>query len=231
MARITQRNGLIENLQMLSGARAHQVLWEFRRGIRKLTRYMGCLGWVSLFLLVLALLIWLLNRHQQVQISELQKRQFEHRNGQLQGTLAAKSIKNIDIKNDLKILEDLKSFEDFLMLHEDIPVVVQDLLGMAEDQKLTVQKGEYRVQRDITGGFMRYRMSLPVKGTAPTVHRYIEAALRAQKTLALESVQFKRDRIESIDIEARMQWVVFTRLPVKDSVSMVNSKVDIGVTP
>ncbi|MEN9984294.1 MAG: hypothetical protein RI918_2263, partial [Pseudomonadota bacterium] len=201
MARMTQRNGLTENLQRLLGARAHQVLWELRRGVRRLTRYMGYLGWASLFFLVLALLIWLLNRHQQVQVNELQTRQSEHRTGQVQGTLAAKSIKNIDIKNDLKILEDLKSFEDFLMLHEDIPVVVQDLLRMAEDQKLTVQKGEYRVQRDVTGGFMRYRMSLPIKGTASTVHRYIEAALSAQKTLALESVQFKRDRIESIDIE------------------------------
>ncbi len=231
MARITQRNGLTENLQLLLGARAHQVLWEFRRGIRKLTRYIGYLGWVSFFFLVLALLIWLLNRHQQVQISELHKRQSEHRTGQVQGTLATKSIKNIDIKNDLKILEDLKSFEDFLMPHEDIPVVVQDLLRMAEDQKLTVQKGEYRVQRDVTGGFMRYRMSLPIKGTASTVHRYIEAALRAQKTLALESVQFKRDRIESIDIEARMQWVVFTRLPAKDPVLMVITNTAPGMTP
>jgi hypothetical protein len=231
MARITQRNGLTENLQMLLGARAHQVLWEFRRGIRKLTRYMGYLGWLSLFFLVLALLTWLLNRHQLVQVNALQTRLSEHRTSQLQGKLVAKDIKNIDIKNDSKVLGDLKSFEDFLVPHEDIPVVVQDLLRMAEDQKLTVQKGEYRVQRDVTGGFMRYRMSLPVKGAATTIHRYIETALRAQKTLALESVQFKRDRIESIDIEARMQWVVFTRLPVKELVSMDITNANPGVTP
>ena len=231
MARMTQSNNVTEQLQRLLGARAHQVLWEARRGIRKLTRYMGYLGWVSLFFLVLALVAWLLNRHQLVQANELQARQSEHRNSQLQGTIVAKNIKNIDIKNDSKILGDLKSFEDFLMPHEDIPVVVQDLLRMAEDQKLTVQKGEYRVQRDITGGFIRYRMSLPVKGAAATIHRYIEAALRAQKTLALESVQFKRDRIESTDIEARMQWVVFTRLPVKDIVSMATTNANLGVTP
>jgi hypothetical protein len=231
MARITQRNGLTEHLQMLLGARAHQVLWEFSRGIRKLTRYMGYLGWASLFFLVLALLIWFLNRHQLVQVNELQADQFEHQTGKLQGTLAAKDIKKIDIKNDSKILGDLKSFEDFLMPHEDIPVVVQDLLRMAEDQKLSVLKGEYRVQRDITGSFIRYRMSLPVKGAAATIHRYIETALRAQKTLALESVNFKRDRIESTDIEARIQWVVFTRLPVKDTVSKVITNTDPGVTP
>lgn len=231
MARIKESIGLTERLQVLLGGRAHQVIWEFRRGIRKLTRYMGYLGWVSLLLFVLAILIWLLNRHQLVQVNELQAGQSEHRTGQLQGKLAAKNIENIGIKNDSKTLDDLKSFEDFLMPHEDIPVVVQDLLRMAEDQKLTILKGEYRVQRDITGGFMRYRMSLPVKGTASTVHRYIEAALLAQKTLALESVQFKRDRIESIDIEARMQWVVFTHLPVKDLVSMGITNVNPGATP
>lgn len=231
MARMTQSNGMTEQLKILMGSRAHQVLWEVRRGIRKLTRYMGYLGWASLFFLVLAVLARLLNRHQLVQVNELQARLTDHRTGQLKGTLEPKNIKNINVKNDSKILGDLKSFENFLMPHEDIPVVVQDLLRMAEDQKLTVLKGEYRVQRDITGGFMRYRMSLPVKGTASTVHRYIEVALRAQKTLALESVQFKRDRIESIDIEARMQWVAFTRLPVKDPLSMVIVNADSGVTP
>jgi hypothetical protein len=74
-------------------------------------------------------------------------------------------------------------------------------------------RGDYRAQPDLQGGFMRYRMSLPVKGDAPAVLKLMQAALQSHKTLALESVQFKRARIESADVEVRLQWVLLTRLP------------------
>jgi hypothetical protein len=60
---------------------------------------------------------------------------------------------------------------------------------------------------------LRYRMTLPVKGDAQAIHQFMAAALKAHKTLALDAVQFKRERIESGEIEARIQWVLLTRLP------------------
>jgi len=107
----------------------------------------------------------------------------------------------------------LKAFDDYLLAHDDIPTVVQDLLNQAEDQHLVLARGDYRVQADGPGGFLRYRMSLPVKGDAGAVLKLMQAALQSHKTLALESVQFKRARIDSPEVEARLQWVLLTQLP------------------
>jgi len=56
-------------------------------------------------------------------------------------------------------------------------------------------------------------MTLPVQGDAGAIRRFMLAALLAHKTLALESVQFKRDRAATAEVEARIQWVLLTRLP------------------
>jgi hypothetical protein len=109
--------------------------------------------------------------------------------------------------------EKLKSFEQNLLPHAKIPVVVQALLRLAEDDGLSIRRGDYRLQADAGGGFVRYQMTLPVKGTAPAIHHFIQAALLDHSALALESVQFKRERIESSEIEARLQWVLLTALP------------------
>lgn len=79
-----------------------------------------------------------------------------------------------------------------------------------------MQRGSYRPQVDVAGGFLRYRMTLPVKGSGPAIQRFMQTALRKQKTLALDSVQFKRARIGSSDIEARIEWLMLTRLPAAD---------------
>jgi hypothetical protein len=39
------------------------------------------------------------------------------------------------------------------------------------------------------------------------------AALREHRTLALESVTFKRERVEAHDIEARIQFAFITTVP------------------
>lgn len=107
----------------------------------------------------------------------------------------------------------LNAFEKMLLPHEDIPVLVQDILQLAENQGLSVQRGDYRPQIDVTGNFLRYGMSLPIRGDASAINRFIQAALGAHPALIVESVRFKREMIASKDIEARVQWVVLTRLP------------------
>jgi hypothetical protein len=54
-------------------------------------------------------------------------------------------------------------------------------------------------------------------GDAQAIHQFM-AALKAHKTLALDAVQFKWERIESSEIEARIQWVLLTRLSEETAV-------------
>jgi hypothetical protein len=107
----------------------------------------------------------------------------------------------------------LATFEERLLPPEDLPRVVNAVLEMAEKQGLVVQRGTYRPQVDTVGRLMRYRMTLPVQGLAPDIQTFLQSALLQEKMLALESVQFKRESTQASQIDARIQWLVFTRMP------------------
>ena len=107
----------------------------------------------------------------------------------------------------------VKLFDQQLLPHADIPTALQDLFNLAEDEQLVIARGDYRPQLDTQGGFLRYRMSLPVKGEARAVLRFLHKALRTQKALALESVQFKREHAGASEVEARLQLALLVQLP------------------
>lgn len=107
----------------------------------------------------------------------------------------------------------LSKFEDALLPHDDIPDALNGIFELASTEKLVLAKGEYRMQVDEAGRFVRYRMALPVRGNARALQRFIEQALVDNPSLAFESVQFKRERIQSDQVEAQIQWTLITAMP------------------
>jgi len=110
-------------------------------------------------------------------------------------------------------VSNLEKFERTLPAHDDIPKLLERLFELADEEKLVLSRGEYRTQNDDIGQFMRYRMSLPVRGNAVAVQRFIERALVNNRSLVFESVQFRRDRIQTELLEAQVQWTLITGLP------------------
>ena len=217
----------------LLGAAA-PVSWELQRAVRGVSRRFGVWAWLVLALLLLAALAAGMQRHWQTQASALEARLAERASAQRHGsTLSALPIVALGLGagGSADGRGSLQAFERHLAAHEDIPVVVQDLLSLAQDQGLRLQRGEYRPQVDRVGGFMRYRMSLPVTGPALAIQGFMQAALQAHQALALETVQFKRERIESTDIEARIQWVLLTRLPSDARALALVAGADSGAAP
>jgi len=184
------------------------LAWELRRIVRAFMRHGGRLGIVPVLAAVLGIAAAVVCRQQGVAAQQAQA-QLAERLARRAAEPAAAPV----VPGERDGRARLKAFDDYLLPHDDIPTVVQDLLNEAEDLRLVLARGDYRAQPDLQGGFMRYRMSLPVKGDAPTVLKLMQSALQSHKTLALESVQFKRARIESTDVEVRLQWVLLTRLP------------------
>ena len=194
-------------VMLLWVARARQgvggLVWECRRAARRFLRAYGAWGVGVVLALLLVTLAWGVARYQVDAAKAAQTRW-------------AKRGETTSVKTDT-VLSDgrsrLQRFEATLLQHDDLPSQVQDLLNLAEDENLTVTRGEYRPQADVQGRFMRYRMNMPVRGDGQAVYRFIEAALSSHPALGLESVQFQRERIESGEVEARIQWVVLARLP------------------
>lgn len=107
----------------------------------------------------------------------------------------------------------LDRFKAHLLPAKDIPSVVEDVLRLAEEEGLAIRRGEYRAQADTHGGFMRYGMALPVSGNEEMVRRFLRSALYRHKYIALQSIEFKRERIETDSIEARLQFVILSTPP------------------
>jgi hypothetical protein len=196
-----------------------RATWECTRLARIVSRRFGLLGWFAMACMAVAVLAAVQGHRARSQLDSARRQLAE-----LNSTTVRPA------QSRMQAPTHLTAFEEILLAHDDIPATVQDILELAQAQHLSITRGDYRPQIDTKGSFMRYRMTLPVKGDAQAIHRFVLAALRAHRALAFESAQFKRERIESSDVEARIQWVVMTRLPSADAVSMTPSAAQ-GRTP
>ncbi|MES2740710.1 MAG: hypothetical protein V4754_07130 [Pseudomonadota bacterium] len=188
---------------------AAALLWNTRRGARRFSRRHGGAGWIVLGSLILTLLAGAALRHQSAQADALQWRLTQRAATASAGPVAPAPAGDGAAGARAR----LRAFEQHLLAQQQIPFAVQQLLDLAQREGLTVQRGQYQPQIDQAGGFMRYRMTWPVKGPAASIQRFLQAALRQQKTLALQSIQFKRARIGVTDIEARIQWFMLAVAP------------------
>ena len=107
----------------------------------------------------------------------------------------------------------LEAFYAALPSATQIPATVSELILLANAKHLALRTAEYRPQIEPAGRYLSYRISLPVAGDAQAIQSFLLAALREHRTLALESVTFKRERVEAHDIEARIQFAFISRIP------------------
>lgn len=202
-----------------------RVTWTARRQARAVSRRWGVVGWGVLVCGLIGISALVFTSHGSTSAAALQAQLVEQ-------AARGRSLPVEDLPpgaaGGAGGRAQLRAFEGFLLPHEDIPLVIQDLLRLAHEEGLFMQRGDYRPQADSAGAFLRYRMTLPVKGPAPAIHRFMQASLQTQKTLALESVQFKRARIESLDTEARIQWVVLAQLPGTGAVATAAADIAAG---
>jgi len=197
MARVAvamSADGLLERLK-----------WGVARAVRLLRRRLGPTGLTLALCALVVVSCWVLHRRAAQGLAELS---------------AAASVERQPVIERVAVPEGddnarLAAFQKYLLAAEDIPQVIQDLIALADDHRLLMSRGDYKAQQETSGGFLRYRMTLPVKGEAQAIQRFMAAALAANKTLALEAVSFKRETLASSAVEARIQWVLLTRLPAR----------------
>jgi hypothetical protein len=103
------------------------------------------------------------------------------------------------------------AFFDHLPAHDAIPDQLKELVRVAQQSNIALAKAEYKPEQDGNAGFLRYRITLPVKADFANVQSFLITALQTLPTLTLESVAFKREQIEAGEVEARIQFVLLVR--------------------
>ncbi|MBD9395270.1 hypothetical protein [Acidovorax sp. ACV01] len=184
------------------------LVWKIRRVISYRTRKHGVWLWFSIVLVVMAILGGSAAYFQEHALQELRSSLASSK--KLQD--AAGANQRTPPSNELNI----KAFETLLLPHEDIPDLVRSVLQIAEDEGLTIERGDYQSEMDQQGRFSRYKMNLPVKGPSNSIYRFMRKTLVTHGNITLDGLQFKREGVGSEVIEAKIQWIVLTKPPFRE---------------
>lgn len=105
--------------------------------------------------------------------------------------------------------EQLAEFYRVFPAEKDSPQWLDRIAAAAQSRGLSLDYGEYKATLDKSGKLVRYQMLLPLKGSYPQVRQFLSALPAEAPVVALESVQFERQKVADPLIEARIKLVLY----------------------
>jgi len=172
------------------------------------------LGWLAaaLWLAVLVLLAALLPAQYAGQAQD-QKELQQAQTVQAQRTQAA--LQNSALGMELPLSETEASQRNAVQFNASLaqapmPEGAQKtLFALAKRWDLELPQGQYKQSCDDSGVWCSYRMQLPVVGSYTAVRGFVQDALQALPTLALDGAAFKRDAAAAEALEVTLRWTLY----------------------
>ncbi len=103
------------------------------------------------------------------------------------------------------------AFERLLGRGEELESYLGKVFAAAKRHGVSLTVGEYRLALDAAGGFRRYHMVLPVKGSFHAIQAFSQQVLLDLPFAALEEISLKRASIDSTQVDAKTRFVLFLR--------------------
>jgi len=88
------------------------------------------------------------------------------------------------------------------------------LFTLAKRWQLELPQGQYKLGCDESGAWCDYRMQLPVVGSYTAVRGFVQEALHALPSLALDGAAFKREAAATDELEVALRWTLY-QAPVR----------------
>ena len=105
--------------------------------------------------------------------------------------------------------EQLDEFYKFFPKEKESPQWLEKLVGVAEDNDLSLNDGEYKVTRDKVGQLVRIRISLPVSGKYTQIREFLAALPKEVPATSLENIQFERKDVAGSDVQVKIRLVLY----------------------
>ncbi len=115
------------------------------------------------------------------------------------------SKNGISINEEEKIENFYKKFPDVTL----VPEKLKEIYQAAQLNGLSLEVGEYSLLHSENDRLSRYRVALPVKGSFPSILAFMDKVLSVQSNDALESVNFKRSKVEDAIVEAKLVFILY----------------------
>jgi Tfp pilus assembly protein PilO len=90
-----------------------------------------------------------------------------------------------------------------------LPDALETLVAIAEHHGISISEGDYKVTHEKLGKLMRFHMTLPLKGEYPQIRKFLAALPAGLPTIALENIQFERQKVADPLVEVKVRLVVF----------------------
>jgi Tfp pilus assembly protein PilO len=177
------------------------MLW--RRQLQYRLRQLGSLGVLGLALLVAAGVLWLVLIQPGEQ--ELVRLAAQVKTRQVELTALNTTGRVVELSKEEKIAEFYKGFPAVVQ----VPDQLKNIYQAADKNGLTLETGEYALLQTEADPLARYRVALPVKGTFAQILAFMDAVLKDMPSTALESANFKRDKVDDPVVDAKLVFIVF----------------------
>jgi Tfp pilus assembly protein PilO len=105
--------------------------------------------------------------------------------------------------------DQLKTFFGAFPTEVEAADALQSIYDAASQNGVALPHGEYSRAVDDGTPLARYNITLPVVGSYEQIRGFIAAALAAVPTLALEHVDFQRQKIGDPQLEAKLRLTLF----------------------
>lgn len=92
---------------------------------------------------------------------------------------------------------------------ESVPDWLESVYAIAENEKLSLEVGEYLLTKSAGGKLDHFKITLPVKGSYPQLRKFINAALATVPSLALDGIYLKRDKVGDGAVDARVVFLLY----------------------
>ncbi|WP_286162376.1 type 4a pilus biogenesis protein PilO [Methylobacillus flagellatus] len=170
--------------------------------------YLGWQGLLGLTLLLgslLAVLMLIMPLSQQVQ-------QQEQALSELRQRAAARQHAGIQAL-DRSPQAQLRRFYEQLPEETASTTLLAELLTLAVDNGLQIDKADHALQPQPAAGFFRYQITLPLHGRYVDIRRFSSQLLNRLPSAALSEISLQRPDAAATEIDARLRFTVFLRKP------------------
>jgi hypothetical protein len=183
--------------------------WELRRMSMRIVRAHGMVAVIAAAigmaaLLALAWMSLLQDRSETMRMSLIEQRR-------------ERAARPSPIRHDP--VQTIESLRASLPASSRIPQVVQHLFVLAGREKLVLKTGEYKIVTESATSTQMCRIRLPITGNAAAIQRFTLNAINEHRSLALESLSMRRERVDASEVEANVQFVLVTSAAGDDASS------------
>jgi hypothetical protein len=109
----------------------------------------------------------------------------------------------------LSVTEQLAEFHRLFPRQDQLTDTVDKVFQAAISQGISLQQGEYRMAEDPAGKLQRFQMLLPMKTEYPRIRRFLAHLATEVPTMALEHIQFERQKIGDTQVEATIKLALY----------------------